>query len=1333
MRIGLTEALEDRCLLASQFLTAPEVGPVGQDPEQVLVGDFNGDGTPDIATSNAGPTLSSDPSTVSVLLGNGDGTFDAALSSPAGMDPYAMAEGDFNGDGTLDLAVANMNSSSLSVLLGNGDGTFQAPQAVAVGSSPSSVAAADFNGDSKADLAVANDDDGTVSVLLGNGDGTFQAESPITVAGGVTKLTAGQFTSSGKVDLAVTSDNSVSILVGNGDGTFAAGSSVALSSSPWDIVAGDFSGDGTLDLAVSDEGTGGDQQGDVTLMVGKGDGTFSAQAPVTVLTGVTELAAADFNDDGTLDLATVSAQFEASDVAVLLNQGGGAFQIQTYAAGRQSLDLAAADFNGDGTPDLATVNMNESAAGGSVSLLFNRGDGSGTFLAAPDLSVSVPGNSDPRSLNPIAMAAGDLNDDGIPDVVTANLGGLGAGSVSVALGRGDGTFGPATLIPVANSLFQDVVIGDFNGDGTPDLAATDEANNVVDVFLGNGDGTFAAPLSSKMDYGTAVGLAAADFNGDGTLDLVVSAVADASHGLPGDEFILLGKGDGTFPDLQSVSFLEPSTAVAVGDFNGDGKPDFASNVEAGSPNSSTHLNVGLGRGDGGVEYGVIPTVADSSAIVTADLNGDGKIDVITTEPTTDSVTVRLNIGGNPTFPDLGPGTSFATTATIPIFGQVGSVPVNLAVGDFNGDGKLDVVTADQGTGVENDVVSLLLGNGDGTLRPATIIQSGDEPNGIAAADLNHDGATDVVTSNLSSGTVTSLLNANPSPTLTVVITPPASATVGQPVTYTVSVTNQGPGTATGIVLSDVLPAGVTFDSATPSQGTASLADGTVTAELGDLANGATATLTLIVTPTGTDSLADSASLTGGSYNRASSTASATISTIVTASADLAVLIDPGPGPYELGEQMTYTVAVINNGPGLADSVSLADTLPAGVTFVSAVSSQGTTPVQSDTQVTAALGDLAPGASATVTIVVRASTVGTLINSATIGVPADVTDPDLSNNQASVHSNVVQPHGTLAFATSSIVVNENARTATVFVTRTGGAGGTVAVPFATIAGGSATPGIDYMPSSGALLFKPGQTVASFTIHVLANPYDKHNETVRVVLGTPAGGADLGTAAAMLTIRDIDPDVTSPKLQTAVSLGTGAVPAGFVLGFSKGLNPASASNMHNYVLVDPGSPGLFGRRGPRTVPLRAAVYNPAAHTVMLLPAGRLRPGTFYRVLLNNRPGGLADPGGNLLAGSLAMDIARGTSLRYVDSHRNLVSLRLNGGGTLSLTRSPDGEGQVLQLINPTPFRSTLSGTVRPARRGARGITTLAAIQGAGPFGRVRIALSTPPFYVRQPLYV
>jgi predicted dienelactone hydrolase len=306
--------------------------PTGWDPLSVAAGDFNGDGKLDLVVANSAQ-LEGLP-TVSVLLGKGDGTFQPAVNYGAGSNPYSVAVGDFNRDGKLDLAVAdsaiNGGTSGVSVLLGNGDGTFQAAQTydTGTGAFAVSVAVGDFNGDGKLDLAVADNGLNKVSVLLGNGDGTFQAAVDYATGSGPYSVAVGDFNGDGKLDLAVANQsNSVSVLLGNGNGTFRPAVNYGAGQNSTSLAVADLNGDGKLDLAVGNLGSASNS---VSVLLGNGDGTFHAAADWPAGTNPTSVAVGDFNGDGRLDLAVSDY---VGSVSVLL-------QAPTVSLSKTSLTFA---------------------------------------------------------------------------------------------------------------------------------------------------------------------------------------------------------------------------------------------------------------------------------------------------------------------------------------------------------------------------------------------------------------------------------------------------------------------------------------------------------------------------------------------------------------------------------------------------------------------------------------------------------------------------------------------------------------------------------------------------------------------------------------------------------------------------------------------------------------------------------------------------------------------------------------------------------------------------------------------------------------------------------
>ena len=361
----ILEALEDRCLLSF----SPAVSyPVGTGPLAVMTGDFNGDGRLDLAVANQSSN------TVSILLGKGDGTFQAAQNFATGAGPQSLAVGDFNGDGKPDLATAG--PAGVSILLNNGNGTFAAPVNYGVGAGIYSVAVGDFNGDGKLDLVTVNANN-TVSVLLGSGTGAFRSLAPFAAVSNPSSVAVGDFNNDGKLDL-VMAGNIAAIAIGNGDGTFKPAVSTGYSASS--VAVGDLNGDGKLDLvtALSTYTSGscsyltgvcyaGGYTGTGQVLIGRGDGTFTTGPDYFPSGGQpTAVAIADVNGDGKPDF--VVAEMDTNAVTVFLNDGKGAFVQQAdSAAGVGPAALAVGDFNADGFPDVVVANPGANG----VSVLLN--------------------------------------------------------------------------------------------------------------------------------------------------------------------------------------------------------------------------------------------------------------------------------------------------------------------------------------------------------------------------------------------------------------------------------------------------------------------------------------------------------------------------------------------------------------------------------------------------------------------------------------------------------------------------------------------------------------------------------------------------------------------------------------------------------------------------------------------------------------------------------------------------------------------------------------------------------------------------------------------------
>ena len=290
------------------FQTVLPSRETGASPAALVAGDFNNDGLTDLAVAN------SVSNNVTILLGNGDGTFHVAVTAPAtGVGPSAIVSADFNSDGNADLAVTNQSDNTVVILLGDGKGGFAEPAATrpVTGYFPTAAATGDFNGDGRMDLAVANYFADNMTILLGNGDGTFSVgASPVT---GVYPdwVAIGDFNADGKLDLAITNQYqaTLTILLGDGKGGFAAPAAPGYlppitGSAPSSVSVGDIDGDGAADLVVTNQGGS-----SITLFMGKGDGTFITGQTLSTGSGSAPRSAAikDFNGDGYPDIAAADS------------------------------------------------------------------------------------------------------------------------------------------------------------------------------------------------------------------------------------------------------------------------------------------------------------------------------------------------------------------------------------------------------------------------------------------------------------------------------------------------------------------------------------------------------------------------------------------------------------------------------------------------------------------------------------------------------------------------------------------------------------------------------------------------------------------------------------------------------------------------------------------------------------------------------------------------------------------------------------------------------------------------------------------------------------------
>ena len=748
------ETLEGRTL--PSFLAPLTQDFSGFGVGKVTTGDFLGNHIQDIAVVGPGHN------NVQVFLGNGDGTFQAPLTVPIGPNGFAVAAADLTHSGHDDLVITHANEEmggSVSVLLSNGDGTFQPPVDYPAGDNPSSVALGDFNGDGFADIVVTNEGffvndqfqpGTTVTVLMNNGDGTF---APLrTFDTGVTPaaVAVGDFTGDGRLSI-VTADEGFStipgdigFLRGNGNGTFQ--EPVLLNpgpggGSPISLAVADFTGTGKLGIAATLAGP----DAAVSVILGNGNGTFHTGVTYPATSSadflVSRLAVGDFNGDGSPDIIVSSSISAASGLDFLQNNGDGTFQAPKLAlnTGISVGSMAVGDFTGDGSADLAYATSDTLAV-----LLRQPG---GLFKTPTSLSTG-PGTS--------SLQTADLRNAGTADLIVANA---QTNTVGVLLGNGDGSFQPEATYAVGTNPRQ-VLAVDLLHDGIPDLVTVNQDDHTLSLLVGNGDGTFQPAQTITLDAPSnfaPVRVVAGDFERNGTVDLVVLE-QDNNH--QGSGLITLrNQGDGSFlqDPIQRTSFpilnspLRGITFEAA-DLRNNGILDlFVASSDAGG------ADIFLGNGDG--TFGPVRPMrvgSDSNDGVTsvafADLRGIGVLDLIVSVfnfSRSDNLIVALGNGDG--------------TFQAPVRYHVAGAANSVAVGDFNGDGVLDVAVSEQGGigGAHNlDTLSVLAGNGDGTFGPPTNYAVMAAPQGLVTADFNGDGAPDLATYNALSGYVTVVFNAN---------------------------------------------------------------------------------------------------------------------------------------------------------------------------------------------------------------------------------------------------------------------------------------------------------------------------------------------------------------------------------------------------------------------------------------------------------------------------------------------------------------------------------------------------------------------------------------------
>ncbi len=670
-------------------------------PYYVAIGDLDGDGKADMVSANTNSGSfsvyrnTSSPGSITAA------SFAARVDFPTGASPVSVAIGDVDGDGKPDITVANQDAASVSVYRNTSNpgsltaASFAAPLAFSTGAQPYSVVLSDVDGDGKPDIITANAASNTISIL---------------------RNTA----SAGSLNL----------------GSIQSRIDFNTGANPRFVAAGDVDGDGKADLVVANELN-------ATVSVYRNTASAgvinaaSLSAPVSFATGAHPLSVVigNLDNDSRPDLAV--ANYESNTISVFHNNGSaGSLTASSFspkvdfATSPQPFSLALGDVDADGKRDIVIANSVSSG----MSVLHNA-------MPTPDISSSSFDASQQFATGgyPLAVALGDLDGDGTPEVVTAN----GANTLSV--------FKAAAVVLVPASR---PVISSINPSAAPagsPVTITGTGFNPVPaantVFFGGVKGTVTGGSASSLTVTVPTG----SFYQP---PVVLNTANGLSGAAPSAFLTTFNSPIGT--TLYSTSYVQatdlPTGAVpyaaAFADFNGDGKPDMAIVNSSDNTVSITQNNTNPG-GISAASFSapvVLPAGGDPRAIAAADVDGDGKPDIVIANLGSANVWVYRNISGSGTITPA----SFAS----PVQFSTGNQPFSVAIGDLDGDGKPDLVTSN----LTDNTLSLLHNTGSaGTLTPASFSRvdfpTAGSPRFVAVGDLDGDGKADLAVANQQSSSV----------------------------------------------------------------------------------------------------------------------------------------------------------------------------------------------------------------------------------------------------------------------------------------------------------------------------------------------------------------------------------------------------------------------------------------------------------------------------------------------------------------------------------------------------------------------------------------------------
>jgi hypothetical protein len=619
------------------------------------------------------------------------------------------------------MVVANSVTNEIEIFRDYNQGIFMSRvrYSTGFGSQPQYVTVADFNKDSQIDIAVANNEGDNINVFLGLGNETFDTPNiyPTGSGSAPSSIAVGDFNKDGWTDMAVTNQNTdnIGIFLGFDYATFINQTIFiyGVLPTPYHVAVGDFNNDSHWDLVVANSAIN-----NISIHLGYGNGTFAKQ--ISFQTGQSSdpvfVTVGDFNNDNQSDI--VVANYNTNDISIFLGYGNGSFdnpKLPEFNEIYYPVSIAVGDFNDDNCLDIAVANKYAD----KISILIGHGNGS---FDMPKSHWLTQGST------PVYVIVEDLNNDHMLDIAVANYDG---DNIGILLGNGNGTFADTNILATeTNSGPYAIATGDFNNDNYTDITVVNQKSKNIGVFFGYGNGSFSSQKkisTGSQSYLTSI--LVGKLNSDAFLDIAVSdwGTDNANIG------ILYGFGDGNFTliKIYQTDFNSEPTSIAIGDFNTDDLVDLA------VCNSNEHTITIMLR-DKSEPFAVQTNFFTGNnsrprSVTIGYFNNDDLLDIAVANSGTDNVGIFLGYGNG----------SFAPQEIYPV--NKNSNPHSIATGDFDNDGKADIVVVN----ILANNFNIYFGYVNGTFTSLSTYMTGlgSNPSAIAVADLNKDKNLDIIIAN----------------------------------------------------------------------------------------------------------------------------------------------------------------------------------------------------------------------------------------------------------------------------------------------------------------------------------------------------------------------------------------------------------------------------------------------------------------------------------------------------------------------------------------------------------------------------------------------------------